>query len=474
MKRRPRLPSEKEQQLVDGVQIRPIRAEALARFMRLLERHHYLGKLKPVGERVLYVAVGKNGGWRALLVFCAAANHLKYRDQWIGWTNEQRRRRLALVANNARYLILPGYAVPNLATRVMKLALDRLSDDWRQRYSHPLAAVETFVDPSKFQGTVYKAGGWVELGLTSGVGRVGRDYYVRHNKPKRLFVRELCRNARRGLQAEHLKPAWASVEENVSPRCTQKAKEIRSLTEHFKTIPDFRSRIQSYPVWSLVTIVALAYLCEAPRGPKDLAVFARKMSRGQRRAVGIRRNRQRKFPAPSQSSFARLLEAVDARAVEAAILAFQKQVRGPAPKDELVAIDGKAAKRSGGEMLLNAVTVPSLYYLGSEPVPVDKTNEIPVARAMFERLDLVDRLVGLDALHTQTETACKIVQEAGADYMLTVKGNQKGLRRTLRTRFAATPAAFSPSAHDADVCLDRRDQSRPTGTTADSYAGGNP
>ena len=105
----------------------------------------------------------------------------------------------------------------------------------------------------------------------------------------------------------------------------------------------------------------------------------------------------------------------------------------------------KAAKRSGGEMLLNAVTVPSLYYPGSEPVPVDKTNEIPVARALFERLDLEGRLVGLDALHTQAETARALVQEAGADYMLTLKDNQKGIRRTVRTLFAATEAAFSPS-----------------------------
>jgi len=227
-------------------------------------------------------------------------------------------------------------------------------------------------------------------------------------------------------------------------------------------------------VWSLVTLVALAYLCEAPRGPKDLAAFARKMSRGQRRALGIHRNRKREIPAPSASTFKRLLKAVDAQAVETAILAFQTQVRGPAPKNEMVAIDGKAARRSGGEMLLNAVTVPSLYYLGSEPVPVDKTNEIPVARAMFERLDLVDRLVGLDALHTQMETACRIVQGGGADYLFTVKGNQKGLRRTLRTRFTATPAAFSPSTHDADVCMDRRDQSRPSGTAADSHASGHP
>jgi predicted transposase YbfD/YdcC len=474
MKTKPCLTSEKEQKWIDTVRVRPIRAEERARVMRMLKRHHYLGELQPVGEQILYVAVGPSGGWRAILVFCAAANHLRYRDKWIGWTNEQRRRRLALVANNARFLILPGYDVPNMATRVMKLALARLSEDWLQRYSHPLAAVETFVDPAQFQGTVYKAGGWIELGLTSGCGRVGRDYYVRHNRPKRLFVRELCRNARRGLQAEHLKPAWAGVEEKVPPRCTQKAKEIRSLAEHFRKVPDYRSRIQSYPMWSLLAIVALAYLCDAPRGPKDLAKFAKQMSRGQRRALGIRRNRKREIPAPSRSSFTRLLKAVDARKVEAAILALQEQVRGPVPQGEMVAIDGKAAKRSGGEMLLNAVTVPSIHYLGSEPVPVDKTNEIPVARAMFERLDLVGRLVGLDAMHTQTETACNIVQDAGADYMLTVKGNQKGLRRTLRSRFTATPAVFSPSTHDVHIRLDRRDESQPPGTATDSRAAGNP
>ena len=474
MKTQPRLPSEKEQKLVESVQVRPIRAEERTRCMRLLKRHHYLGALQPVGEQLIYVAVGRHGGWRAILVFCAAAKHLRYRDQWIGWTNEQRRRRLALVANNARFLILPGYAVPNLATRVLRLTLDRVSADWLERYGHPLAAVETFVDPERFQGTAYKAGGWVELGMTSGCGRVGRDYYVRHNKPKRLFVRELCRRARRGLQAEHLKPEWATVEEKVSPRCTHKAKEIRSLVEHLKRVPEFRSRIQSYPVWSLLAIVALAYLCGAPRGQKDLAKFARQMSRGQRRALGIRRNRRREFPAPTQPTFCRLLKAVDAREVEAAILAFQHQVRGPAPQGEMVAIDGKAAKRSGGEMLLNAVTVPSLYYLGSEPVPVDKTNEIPVARALFERLDLEGRLVGLDALHTQAETACALVQQAGADYMLTVKDNQKGIRRTLRTRFAATPAAFSPSADHLDDGVDRRDEPGPAGTPTDSHPVGNP
>jgi predicted transposase YbfD/YdcC len=60
-------------------------------------------------------------------------------------------------------------------------------------------------------------------------------------------------------------------------------------------------------------------------------------------------------------------------------------------------------------------------------VPVDKTHEIPVARERFKRLDLENRLVGADALHTQTETARVLVQEKGADYSLTVKDNPKGL-----------------------------------------------
>jgi hypothetical protein len=120
-----------EQRIVDTVRVRPVRSQAeRARCLRLLQQHHYLGELQAVGEQVFYVAHGPNGGWRAVLVFCAVAKHLGPRDRWIGWTPEQRRRRLALVANNARYLVLPGFHVPNLATRVMRLTLDRLSADW--------------------------------------------------------------------------------------------------------------------------------------------------------------------------------------------------------------------------------------------------------------------------------------------------------------------------------------------------------
>ena len=60
--------------------------------------------------------------------------------------------------------------------------------------------------------------------------------------------------------------------------------------------------------------------------------------------------------------------------VEAAILRFQEQVRGKAPEEDIVAIDGKEARRSRGQQILTAVTAGSLHYLGSLPVS-DKTNE---------------------------------------------------------------------------------------------------
>ena len=71
-----------------------------------------------------------------------------------------RRRRLALVVNNARYLLIPHRTAPNLGSRVLKLALGRLSADWQPKYGHPVLVVESFVDPERFCGTVYTANGW--------------------------------------------------------------------------------------------------------------------------------------------------------------------------------------------------------------------------------------------------------------------------------------------------------------------------
>jgi hypothetical protein len=425
-------------------------ARTKGRARRLLAKHHYLGDVRAVGEQLFYAITAVDGDWLGALVFCAASRRLRARDQWIGWTEEQRRRRLPLVVNNCRFLLLPHKTFPNLGSRSLRLTLDRLSADWQTRYGHPVMLVETFVDPEKFCGTVYSANGWQELGLTDGFGRVRRDFYTQHDKPKRLFARELCRKARRSLAADKLKPSLALVEAKTCPRSTQSPAQILSLVQYLKSLPDYRKRIGFYPLWSLVAICVLAHWCGAPRGQKDLAKFAKGLSQAQRRALGVRQQPDRSYPAPSQPTFCRLMEHIDDDALEKVFLQVQEQIRGPAPPGELIVLDGKEPRHGGGHSVLTAVTVPSQHYLGSAIVDT-KTNEIPVARELFEKLDLDGRKVSLDALHTQTQTARELVLEHGADFLLTVKDNQPTLRANIEKLVTAPPADFSPSLGRTDA-----------------------
>jgi hypothetical protein len=438
------------QALLEGLQIRLIETKEYRRFQRLLAQKHYLGSIQPVGERLCYVATDGQGRWLGLLVFNAAAKHLKHRDRWIGWTTPQRDRRLRLVSNNSRYLLLPERSVPNLASKVLGLALRRLSSDWQERYGHPVLAVESFVDPEQFDGTVYSAQGWQELGATDGWGRCRREYYTRHDKPKRLFVKELCPNACRSLQAEHLRPELAPVEAREIPACPYKVKEIRSITERFRQVPDYRCRVESYPLWSLLTLVLLAVLSGAPRGQKDLAKFARRLTQAQRCALGVRRDPHGKYPPPSQSTFNRFFHSVSADQIDTALKDIQTQIRGPQPMGGVLILDGKEPKQGSGDSVLTLIHAPSQYYLGSALVD-QKTNEIPVARQLLEPLEIQGTIVIGDALHTQAETARMIVMDKGADYLLTVKDNRQTLNQTIAKLVPAPEVGFSPSeAHRAN------------------------
>ena len=261
------------------------------------------------------------------------------------------------------------------------------------------------------------------------------------------MVRELCRHARRRLQAEHLKPALARVEAKAGVRSRHTVKEIASLIELLGGVPDYRKKIGTYPLGSLLAIYLLAVRCGAPRGSKDLAKFARKLSQGQRRALGVGK-RHGRYPAPSQPTFWRMLEEVNGTQLEEVLLQVQEQLRGPAPPNELIAMDGKEPKHGGGQSVLTAVCVPSQYYLGSAMVDT-KTNEIPVAQKLFPDLDLKGRFVSLDALHTQTQTARDIVLKGGGDYLLTVKDNPLKLHQNIEKLLPAPKADFPPLEADA-------------------------
>ena len=74
----------------------------------------------------------------------------------------------------------------------------------------------------------------------------------------------------------------------------------------------------------------------------------------------------------------------------------------------------------------------------------EKSNEIPAAQHLLRRLDLDGSLVTADAMHTQSETARIVVQEKGGDYLLNVKGNQKGVADNARHLYRTLSRGFSP------------------------------
>lgn len=462
--KRPRL-SASEQEVLDEMEVGLVTsAGETKRCDRLIVEHHYLKDATLVGEHLRYVVTFR-GQWLALATWSGAAFHLKDREEFIGWDPEQCRRRRALLANNARLLVLPECHYPNLISRFMKLMLGRLSEDWQRRWGHPLAMVETFVDSQLYQGTAYKVSGWTHLGETAGWKRDAADFYVPHDSPKQIWVRELVRDACVKLRAPVLPEAWAEVEERVRPRCTHTVPEIRGLMESLrKELKEFRrAQALSYPVAGLVGLVVMAMATGVRQGPDDLEKYADTLSQAQLRALGFRRDRRTgEHRAPKKTTFTRVLAGVDAAVLERVLLEWQKRLIGPTP-DPVVIVDGKKMRHGGVEMV-NATNGQGQFMGGV--MTESKSNEIPAARQLLAQLDLTGKIVLCDAAHTQVETARQILFEQGGDYLMTVKGNQKTLQKTLETLFENR--VFSPSGASGPAGVAPGAQSGPAG---DSFGG---
>lgn len=447
-----RPPNLTEQQILDRAEVRLLGPEedGRSRYAGLMSAHHYLKSDTLVGEQLRYVAQAE-GQWVALLSWSAAAQHLKDREQWIGWNTQQRRRRLALLANNARFLILPGIDCPNLASRVLALCTARLSADWQEAYGHPILAVESFVDTQLFRGTCYKAQGWQPLGLTKGFERSREDYYTEHARPKALWVRSLQPAARRVLSAESLPAALQGVEDKVIPRSETTVTQLRGLRELCRAVPDWRKRKgRDYPLPCLLAIIVLATLSGVVRGQRDLAAYARGLTQAQLRALRSYRGRDGRYHYPKETTFQRVLAALDAGAFERVLQRWEDQLLGHEAReaDTLIAIDGKAQCGSTPHVddeqkaqLVSALSLPSGRTLGTVQVE-QKSNEIPAARQLLVKTGPLDgKLVMLDALHTNQTTLRQILQDNGADYLLPVKGNHANLEKLANQCLPPLPPA---------------------------------
>lgn len=299
-----------------------------------MQRHHYLGALRPIGETLRYVAFCRDH-WIALISFSAAALKCAARDQWIGWSYRHQFDRLNLVTNNSRFLILPKWHTPNLASKILSLCQKRLPTDWLAYFHHPLLLLETFVDPAHFHGTLYKATNWQPLGLTQGYRRLGSVYQA-NASPKMIFVYALQRNARQLLS----KPVLNPIYQCGSSKLMLSADQMKTLPELFNAITDpRRTQGRRHRLSTILAIATGAILCGRV-GYKGIASWAKSLGQDARARFNCT-YKQGAYQVPSESAIRNVLINLSPEALDQALAQWSQRY---AKQDESLAIDGKTMR----------------------------------------------------------------------------------------------------------------------------------
>jgi len=430
-----------EATVLDQIVVRLIEPQEQERWDQLVCQHHYLQNARLVGEQLRYV-VEYEGQWLALLGWAAAAYHIRARDQWIGWNDNQRRARLRLVANNARFCLLTELGqYPNLASRAMGLNLGRLARDWQDQFGHPVLLVETFVDPQRFRGTCYKAANWELLGATQGFQRCGQDYYLDVHHPKELWVYPLGRQALERLRAPVLDAALEAGGGAPPPPAPVKTAQMSALAGFLRqrlTDPRDPHGVR-HPIVGVVALATLA-IAAGCQGPHAIFEFAQSLNHGQRRRLGCRRRpgQRRQFDVPCQRTFERLFQAIDPDELRRSYADWMasldpapltvlhldgKVVRNADPAPPRLAVDPALAQAAAAldtpvesqkpkaEKALTLVNfqTPGQRLIDQIAVPQDTNEEAAVAAHLLQ-MDLTGVLVVGDAAHTVKANCRRLTQ----------------------------------------------------------------
>lgn len=165
-----------------------------------VDRYHYLGYQLPFGAQLRYfIKAGATDVVLGCFQFSSPAWKMAPRDQWIGWSDEQRKVNLQKIVNNSRFLIFPWVEVKNLASSALALAAKKVPDDWQHCYGYRPVLMETLVDRKRFRGTCYKAANWIHMGKTTGRGRMDRDNKQQGAAVKEIYVYPLTSRFRQEL-----------------------------------------------------------------------------------------------------------------------------------------------------------------------------------------------------------------------------------------------------------------------------------
>jgi hypothetical protein len=162
----------------------------------LVKSYHYQGYKRMVGRSLKYTAYIKDTPI-ACLGWGSAAWSISPRDSYIGWDKATKDKNLSHIANNIRFLILPGVYIKYLASHLLAKNIKRIRSDWFYKYGVHLYLLETFVE-KRFSGTSYRAANWTYLGPTRGYSKKGARH-LKHENIKDIYVYPLAEDFREEL-----------------------------------------------------------------------------------------------------------------------------------------------------------------------------------------------------------------------------------------------------------------------------------
>lgn len=183
-----------------NIELEPIQARTDTKLWKeYIERYHYLGYKGAFGSQQKYFIWLNEEKIIGCLLYSASAWSVDCRDKWIGWSKEDRAKRLHLIINNSRFLILPWIKIKNLASKVLSKSTRQVREDWQNRYNYCPVLLESFVDHKRNRGICYRASNWKYLGRSKGRGKMDRNREYT-SSPKEVFVYPLTPTFRKKLR----------------------------------------------------------------------------------------------------------------------------------------------------------------------------------------------------------------------------------------------------------------------------------
>lgn len=207
-----------------------------------------------------------------------------------------------------------------------------------------------------------------------------------------------------------------------------------SLHTYFERFPDHRiSRKKKHLLCDIIILAILATICGAESW-NSIEEF------GRTKADFLKTFLRLPNGIPSHDTINRVFSAIRPRLFEQMFCQWASSLKNEGIKKEVISLDSKCIKGSKDTFhgqspiyMVSAWAVENQLVLGQLKVS-EKSNENTAIPLLLDLLDIEGTIITIDAIGTQTKIAEKNI-DSGADYILSVKGNQKELLEQVEARF---------------------------------------